>query len=69
MMGQPLPPNDPWVRALATLFPSVPLGELTLFAGKFRDNMFSAMNHAIQEDLKRARKAAQKMKEAIEGNG
>ena len=66
--GPPLPPDDPWVKALAILFPNVAIGELQLYAGKFRDNMFQALNNQIQSDLKKARAAAKKLKDAIEGN-
>lgn len=66
-MGPPLPVDDPWVKSLAKLFPSVPIGELQLYAAKFRDNLFQALNSQIQRDMKRAKETARKMKEAIEG--
>jgi hypothetical protein len=66
--GPPLPINDPWVVALQRLFPNVPVAELQLYASKFRDNMFQALNSQIQRDLKKARESARKFKESIEGN-
>jgi hypothetical protein len=63
--GPPLPADDPWVKGLAVLFPNVPLGELMMYASKFRDNMFQALNSEISRDLKKARKTARKFKESI----
>ncbi len=65
--GKPLAPGDPWVKNLASLFPNAPLGELMKYAGAFRDNMFQAMNSQISRDLKKAREAARKFKDVIEG--
>ena len=65
--GPPLPANSPWVKALAQLFPHVPVGELELYAAKFRDNMFSALNSQIQRDAKAAKRAARQFKESIRG--
>lgn len=66
--GPPLPVDNPWVKNLAILFPNVPIGELQLYASKFQQNMFSALNNEIQRDLKKAREAARKFKESIEGD-
>lgn len=66
--GPMLPPDDPWVKNLATLFPNAPLGEIQKFAAQFQKNMFDAMNNAISTNLKRAREAARKFKDSIEGN-
>ena len=67
--GPPLPADDPWVKSLAALFPNAPLPEIQAFAGQFKANMYASMNAQISQDLKRARAAAQKFKESIEGNG
>ncbi|MGH2639771.1 MAG: hypothetical protein ACRDF4_10935 [Rhabdochlamydiaceae bacterium] len=66
--GPPLPADNPWVKALALLFPGVPLGEIQMYAAKFQANMFQALNNEINRDLKKARAAAKKLKDAIEGN-
>lgn len=63
--GPSLPANNPWVQSLAKLFPNVPIGELQLYAAKFQQNMFSALNNEIQRDLKKAREAAKKFKDSI----
>lgn len=63
--GPPLAADDPWVKGLATLFPNAPLGELMMYAGKFRENMFQALNSEISRDLKKARETARKFKESI----
>lgn len=64
--GIPLPANNPWVKNLAVLFPGVPLGEIQMYAAKFQENMFQALNNEIQRDLKKAREAAKKFKESID---
>lgn len=66
--GPPLPADSPWVKNLAILFPNVPIGELQMYAAKFQSNMFQALNNQIASDLKKARAAARKLKEAIEGD-
>ena len=66
--GPPLPPDNPWVKNLAILFPGAPLGEIQMYAAAFQQNMFQALNTEISRDLKQARAAAQKFKESIEGN-
>lgn len=66
--GPPLPANDPWVKNLAVLFPGAPLAEVQMYAAKFQANMFQALNNEISRDLKKARAAAKKFKESIEGN-
>jgi hypothetical protein len=67
--GPPLPPDDPWVKNLAMLFPGTPLAEIQMYAAKFQANMFQAVNSQIARDLKKAREAARKFKESIEDNG
>ena len=66
--GPPLPPDNPWVKNLALLFPGAPLGEIQAYAGAFQQNMFQALSNQISRDLKQARAAAKKFKESIEGN-
>jgi len=63
--GPPLPPNNPWVKQLALLFPNVPIGELALWASTFQRNMFSAMNSEIQRCLRAAKRAARQFRESI----
>ncbi len=66
--GKPLPADDPWVKALQTLFPNLPLPEVQAYAAQFRDNMFNALQNEISRDAKKAKEAAQKAKDAITGN-
>lgn len=66
--GPPLPLNNPFVQGLKTLFPSTPIGELQQYAYKFQQNMFQWVGNEISRDLQRARKAARKLKEALDGN-
>ncbi len=66
--GPPLPADNPWVKNMAILFPHVPISELQMYAAKFQANMFQALNNQISSDLKKARAAARKFKESIEGN-
>jgi hypothetical protein len=67
--GPMLPPDDPWVKNLAILFPNAPLAEIQAYAAQFQKNMFAALNNQISHDLKQAREAAKKFKESIEDNG
>lgn len=66
--GKPLPADDPWVKALQTLFPNLPQAEVQAYAGQFRDNMFQALQNEINRDLKKAKAAAEKAKRAITGD-
>lgn len=68
MVGKPLPPDDPWVINMANMF-GIPIPEAQLFAGRFRDNMFQWLNTQIKRDTQKAHEAAQKFKQALQGNG
>lgn len=66
MKGKPLPLDSPWVKSLAILFPNEPVAELQFYAAKFQQNMFSALNHEIQQDEKKAKERARKFRESID---
>ncbi len=65
MMGKPLPANDPWVVAMSQMFPNIPLPEIQLMAGRFRDNMFQALNTQIKHDMTEQKKASDAFKKSI----
>jgi hypothetical protein len=65
----PLAPDDPWVKAMALLFPNAPQDQLQEYAAQLKKNMFTALNNEISRDAKRAKETARKFKESIEGNG
>ena len=66
MMGKSFPIDSPWVKSLAILFPNTPIAELQFYAAKFQQNMFSALNHEIQQDEKKAKERTRKFKESID---
>jgi hypothetical protein len=70
-MGQPLGPNDPWVKMMEVMFrnnSSVNPYELQVYARQFRDNMLKMLQSEINRMTKKSHEAAMEMKRAIEGN-
>lgn len=61
--GAPLPPNDPWVKALEQMCPGIPQGEAMLYASRLRDNMFHMLQNEIKQDDARRQKEKQIEKE------
>ena len=64
LVGKPLPPDDRWVQSMVQMF-HMPVPEAQLFAGRFRDNMFHALNNQVKHDMQKEHEAAQKFKESI----
>ena len=66
MIGKPLPVDNPFVQGMVTMFPDIPVPEIQLMAGRFRDNMFQALNTQIKQDTARQKKASDDFKKSID---
>ena len=64
-LGKPLPPTNPWVQALAQLFPDANPAELEMYARRFEQNMVQSIQHTISQMTKKAHEAAERLKRSI----
>jgi hypothetical protein len=66
-LGPPMPLDSPWVKSLQQLFPRENPQLLSKHAAQLLSNMTRMFSAQIARDVKKAREAAQKMKDAILG--
>lgn len=66
-LGPPMPVDSPWVKSLQQLFPRENPQLLCKHAAQLCSNMTRMISSQIARDVKKAREAAQKMKDAILG--
>ena len=66
-LGPPMPLDSPWVKSLQQLFPRENPELLSKHAAQLCSNMTRMLSSQIARDVKKAREAAQKMKDAILG--
>lgn len=66
-LGPPMPLDSPWVKSLQQLFPRENSQLLCKHAAQLCSNMTRMISSQIARDVKKAREAAQKMKDAILG--
>lgn len=65
--GPPMPVDSPWVESLQHLFPKENPDLIRKHAAQLLSNMTRMLSSQIARDMKKAREAAQKMKNAILG--
>lgn len=63
-----LPASNPFVRFVKILFPGVGDQDAQMYAARLQSNMFQMLNDQIKKDQEKAKEAARKFKESIEGN-
>jgi len=63
--GKPLPPNNPWVKALLQMSPGISIGEAMVYASRLQDNMYKMLQNQIKEDDARRKKEQQIEKEML----
>jgi hypothetical protein len=63
----PMPLDTPWVKAMQQFFPNHNPDVLAQHAGHLLSNTMRMISSQIKRDTERARKAAERMKDAIYG--